>query len=127
MKFVHFFVLAAALATSTALVSAPAVMWIARRAQAKFDHHKVPLLGIMGAFVFAAQMINFTIPTTLKAWFDWVGRPGRTFSYASGKPEGLAKGKKVIIFKYKAKARYRRKTGHRQKYSRIVVRDIVTA
>ena len=40
---------------------------------------------------------------------------------------GTAKGKKVVIFKYKAKARYRRKTGHRQKFSRVVVRDIVTA
>ncbi|MDR1929118.1 MAG: energy-coupling factor ABC transporter permease, partial [Treponema sp.] len=28
------------------------------------DEKKVPLMGIMGAFVFAAQMINFTIPGT---------------------------------------------------------------
>ncbi len=40
---------------------------------------------------------------------------------------GSAKGKKIIVFKYKAKARYRRKTGHRQKFSRVVVRGIVTA
>ena len=38
-----------------------------------------------------------------------------------------AKGKKLIVFKYKAKVRYRRKTGHRQRYTRVVVRDIVTA
>lgn len=37
------------------------------------------------------------------------------------------KGKKIIVFKYKAKVRYRRKTGHRQRYSQVVVRDIVTA
>ena len=36
------------------------------------------------------------------------------------------KGKKIIVFKYKAKVRYRRKTGHRQKLSRLLVRDIVT-
>ena len=36
------------------------------------------------------------------------------------------KGKKVINFKYKAKVRYRRKTGHRQWISRLLVRDIVT-
>ncbi|MDR0402841.1 MAG: PDGLE domain-containing protein [Treponema sp.] len=29
-----------------------------------FDEKKVPLMGIMGAFVFAGQMINFTIPGT---------------------------------------------------------------
>jgi large subunit ribosomal protein L21 len=40
---------------------------------------------------------------------------------------GEIKGRKVIIFKYKNKVRYRRKTGHRQRYSRLVVRDIVTA
>jgi len=40
---------------------------------------------------------------------------------------GEAKGKKIIVFKYKNKVRYRRKTGHRQHYSRVLVRDIVTA
>jgi len=40
---------------------------------------------------------------------------------------GEVKGRKIIIFKYKNKVRYRRKTGHRQRYSRVVVRDIVTA
>lgn len=29
-----------------------------------FESKKVPLMGVMGAFVFAAQMINFTIPGT---------------------------------------------------------------
>lgn len=28
------------------------------------DDHKIPLVGVMGAFVFAAQMINFSIPGT---------------------------------------------------------------
>jgi cobalt/nickel transport system permease protein len=28
------------------------------------DHHKIPLMGVLGAFVFAAQMINFSIPGT---------------------------------------------------------------
>jgi cobalt/nickel transport system permease protein len=41
--------------------AAPAVVLIARRAQRRFDEGKVPLLGIMGAFVFAAQMINFPV------------------------------------------------------------------
>ncbi|HTS61485.1 MAG TPA: energy-coupling factor ABC transporter permease [Candidatus Acidoferrales bacterium] len=41
--------------------AAPAVGLIARRAQRTFDDSKVPLLGVMGAFVFAAQMINFPV------------------------------------------------------------------
>jgi cobalt/nickel transport system permease protein len=41
--------------------AAPAVGLIARRAQRGFDESKAPLLGVMGAFVFAAQMINFPV------------------------------------------------------------------
>ncbi len=36
----------------------------ARRAQVDLDDKKIPLMGVLGAFVFAAQMINFTIPGT---------------------------------------------------------------
>ncbi|KXG74884.1 energy-coupling factor ABC transporter permease [Thermotalea metallivorans] len=35
-----------------------------KRAQNDLDEEKVPFMGVMGAFVFAAQMINFTIPAT---------------------------------------------------------------
>ena len=41
--------------------AAPAVGYIVRRAQRGFDDSRVPLLGVMGAFVFAAQMINFPV------------------------------------------------------------------
>jgi len=34
------------------------------------------------------------------------------------------RGKKVIIFKYKAKTRYRRKNGHRQSYTELRVTGI---
>ena len=37
------------------------------------------------------------------------------------------KGKKVIVFKYKSKIRYRKRTGHRQQFTRLNVTDIVTA
>ena len=37
------------------------------------------------------------------------------------------KGKKVVVFKYKPKIRYRKRTGHRQQFTRISVKDIVTA
>jgi cobalt/nickel transport system permease protein len=42
-------------------IAAPSIAWIARRAQREFDHNKVPLMGVMGAFIFAAQMINFPV------------------------------------------------------------------
>ncbi|MEW6661330.1 MAG: 50S ribosomal protein L21 [Bacillota bacterium] len=34
------------------------------------------------------------------------------------------KGKKIIVFKYKAKKNYRRKQGHRQPYTQLVVESI---
>ena len=34
------------------------------------------------------------------------------------------RGKKLIVFRYKAKTRYRKKTGHRQDYTRVAVKDI---
>jgi len=38
---------------------------------------------------------------------------------------GEIKGNKIIVFKYKPKARYRKKTGHRQIYTKLIVNDIV--
>ncbi|MGD2162377.1 MAG: 50S ribosomal protein L21 [Anaerolineales bacterium] len=35
------------------------------------------------------------------------------------------KAKKIIVFKYVPKQRYRRKAGHRQKYTRVIVDEIV--
>jgi large subunit ribosomal protein L21 len=38
---------------------------------------------------------------------------------------GEGKGKKVIVFKYKPKVRYRRRKGHRQLYTRLAIKEIV--
>src|SRR5512139_4059803 len=45
-------------------VSGAALALCARTLRTALDDHKVPLMGVLGAFVFAAQMINFTIPGT---------------------------------------------------------------
>jgi FMN-dependent NADH-azoreductase len=47
--------------------------------------------------VIAAGMINFGIPSSLKAYIDHVVRPGVTFRYGEKGPEGLVKGKKAYI------------------------------
>lgn len=39
----------------------PAVGLFVRRAQKGFEDSRIPLLGVMGAFVFAAQLINFPV------------------------------------------------------------------
>lgn len=47
--------------------------------------------------VIGAPFYNFSIPSQLKAWIDRLAQPGRTFRYTAEGPEGLAKGKTVII------------------------------
>jgi large subunit ribosomal protein L21 len=37
---------------------------------------------------------------------------------------GDVKGEKIVVFKYKNKKRYRRRTGHRQNFTRVAIRDI---
>lgn len=47
--------------------------------------------------VIGAPMYNFSLPTQLKAWIDRIVVAGKTFQYTANGPEGLAKGKRVII------------------------------
>jgi len=37
---------------------------------------------------------------------------------------GEARGEKIVVFKYKRKKRYRRRTGHRQDYTRLAIKEI---
>lgn len=47
--------------------------------------------------IIAAAMINFGIPSSLKAYIDHIVRPRVTFAYSTKGPEGLVKGKKVYL------------------------------
>lgn len=47
--------------------------------------------------IIAAGMINFGIPSTLKAYIDHIARPGVAFRYSEKGPEGLLKGKKAYL------------------------------
>lgn len=53
-----------------------------------------------------------------------VGTPLVDGAKAVLKVLGQGKGKKIIVFKYKAKKNYRRKNGHRQPYTKVVVEKI---
>lgn len=48
--------------------------------------------------VLGLPMYNFGIPSTLKAYFDHIGRAGVTFRYTENGPVGLLKGKKTYVF-----------------------------
>ncbi|QOL14932.1 FMN-dependent NADH-azoreductase [Dickeya dianthicola] len=47
--------------------------------------------------VLAAPMYNFSIPTQLKNYFDFIARAGVTFRYTEQGPEGLVKGKRALV------------------------------
>jgi len=48
--------------------------------------------------VLAVPMYNFSVPSTVRAYFDHIGRAGVTFHYTANGPEGLIKGKKAYVF-----------------------------
>lgn len=49
-------------AVATLVLAFAAVAIAARRSRKSLDAERLPLMGVMGAFVFAAQMINFPLP-----------------------------------------------------------------
>lgn len=55
---------APAVATTMYVCSAAAATYSVKKVRLESDPKKIPVMGVMGAFVFAAQMINFTIPGT---------------------------------------------------------------
>jgi cobalt/nickel transport system permease protein len=44
--------------------TAVTTVYCAKKVREDLDDRKVPLMGVVGAFIFAAQMLNFTIPAT---------------------------------------------------------------
>ncbi|OHB33904.1 MAG: cobalamin biosynthesis protein CbiM [Desulfuromonadaceae bacterium GWC2_58_13] len=44
--------------------TAGTILYASNRLKKDLDDSKIPLMGVLGAFIFAAQMINFTIPAT---------------------------------------------------------------
>lgn len=64
---------------------------------ASLSNQLVDELMMSDLLVVACPMWNFGIPSSLKAWIDYVVRAGKTFNYAGAGVEGLAKGKKAIL------------------------------
>ena len=56
--------IAPAVAGTMYVLSATAAGYSVKKVRLESDPKKIPVMGIMGAFVFATQMINFTIPGT---------------------------------------------------------------
>ncbi|OZM57850.1 50S ribosomal protein L21 [Lottiidibacillus patelloidae] len=53
-----------------------------------------------------------------------VGSPTVDGATVTAKVEKQGRAKKVIVFKFKAKKKYRRKQGHRQPYTKVIIEKI---
>ena len=53
-----------------------------------------------------------------------VGKPIVEGAKVTGKVEAQGKDKKILVFKYKAKSNYRRRQGHRQPFTKVVIEKI---
>ena len=69
-----------------------------QRAEVAYSDALIDELKRAEVIVLGVPMYNFDVPSTLKAYFDHVGRAGVTFRYTEKGPIGLLSGKKVYVF-----------------------------
>jgi FMN-dependent NADH-azoreductase len=84
------------LESATALRGADPVNQEQAAAQA-LSNELIGELKAADVIVIGAPMYNFGIPSTLKAWFDYVLRAGITFRYTESGSVGLLEGKRAIV------------------------------
>ena len=80
---------------------------------------KIP--GEIGSSVSFDRILMFSDGKTIK-----VGQPTLTDVAVKGHIVEQGKAKKVIVFKYKKRKRYRKKLGHRQQYTALKIDTIQT-
>jgi FMN-dependent NADH-azoreductase len=69
-----------------------------QRAAAKYSDALIAELKAADVVVLGLPLYNFGLPSTLKAYFDQIGRSGSTFRYTADGPVGLLTGKKAYVF-----------------------------
>jgi FMN-dependent NADH-azoreductase len=69
-----------------------------QREIAAYSDSLIAELNAADVVVLAVPMHNFSVPSTLRAYFDHVARAGITFKYGANGPEGLLKDKKAYVF-----------------------------
>ena len=57
--------------------------------------------------------------------FDQVGQPYVEGAKVVGVVKKHGKAKKIIVYKYNSKKNYHKKQGHRQAYTKVVIKEIV--
>jgi large subunit ribosomal protein L21 len=70
------------------------------------------------------ETVDFEVLTVVKDGEVKIGTPVVEGAKVTGKVEGHGKAKKILVFKYKAKSNYRRRQGHRQPFTKVVIEKI---
>ena len=81
-----------------AFLSQPDARTDEQRAHAQYSDALIEEIKNADTIVFAVPMYNFSVPSTLRAYFDHIARAGVTFRYSANGPEGLLRGKKAYVF-----------------------------
>jgi len=81
-----------------AFLSKPEARTVEQQAVSEYSEALVDELKVADTIVFAVPMYNFSVPSTLRSYFDHIARAGITFRYTANGPEGLLKGKKAYVF-----------------------------
>lgn len=81
-----------------AFLSQPEARTEEQRAVNEYSDALIEEIKNADTIVFAVPMYNFSVPSTLRAYFDHIARVGVTFRYTANGPEGLLKGKKAYVF-----------------------------
>jgi FMN-dependent NADH-azoreductase len=81
-----------------AFATAPADRTPGQQAAVEYSDALIDELRSADTIVLAVPMYNFSVPSTLRAYFDHVARAGVTFRYTSNGPEGLLAGRRVYVF-----------------------------
>lgn len=69
-----------------------------QQAVAAYSDELIEEIKAADVVVFAVPMYNFSVPSTLRAYFDHIARVGVTFQYTAEGPRGLLEGKKAYVF-----------------------------
>src|SRR6266850_4629356 len=81
-----------------AFIAKPEGRTAAQQAVVAYSDALIDELRRADVVVLGLPLYNFGLPSTLKAYFDHVGRVGATFKYTEKGPVGLLTGKKVYVF-----------------------------
>lgn len=81
-----------------AFIAKPEERTIEQQATANYSEALIAELKAADVIVLGLPLYNFGLPSTLKAYFDHIGRAGFTFRYTENGPVGLLTGKKAYVF-----------------------------